>query len=73
VPKNSAGSVRPDQGQAVPIDIDALLYEALSDPAVLTPELSATIERVVERSIHQHPEEGIQPQSGAVRRKVKEE
>jgi hypothetical protein len=70
MPKNSEGEVRLPKGQAAPIDIDALLYEALRDPSVLTPELSATIERVLERSMQQHPEEGLQPQRGAARRKV---
>ena len=70
VPKNSEGEVYPNKGSAAPIDIDALLYQVLSDPSVLTPELSATIERVIDRSLRQHPEKGIRPQSGAGRRKV---
>jgi hypothetical protein len=45
VPTNSEGVVRP-KGQAPPIDIDDLLYQAMGDPAILTPELAATIEQV---------------------------
>ena len=70
VPKKSEGEVRPDKGKAAPMDIDALLCQALSDPSALPPELAAAIDRVIERSHRQHPQQGIQPQIGAARRKV---
>ena len=70
MPNKAEGEVRPTKGRPAPIDVDALLYEAMSDLSLLPSDLAHTIEGIIERSRHQTLQGGIQPRSGAARRKT---
>lgn len=72
MPKKSEGGVRPG-GERAPVDVDALLYQAMGDPAILTPELAASIERVLDRVVREDQAKARQPQHNAAGRKVEKE
>jgi hypothetical protein len=72
MPKHSEGVLRP-KGQTAPVNVDDLLYQAMGDPAILTPELAATIEKVLDRVAHEYHVQGRQPQRGDARRRAQKE